>query len=923
MTFWINIGNVLQEEKEDTRMKKRKAFLAKVLAAAIAVTTVLPGAMTAQAAGMIAATTSRENAQTADTWSQEFGEGNVGGQPTWHLKSGVNNNNVNTDYSTAEAPAVILDTKQDMTFVEGQTKSFSVDLYPNGTIADMRFGIMLKYVDATHWAYLGYDQGASSKWFLEYNTGTSSYPSVSGLADLEDNKYTKIEVTYTANNAVAVKVTPEGGTATEATIDDTSVTGAGAALEALETYAATAGENQGKVPIRMGFKAGYYNNAATDMNLKDLTVNGAVTAFGDFEWVKVRTTGEDGNVVESEREGQIFEEGDIVGGVDYAVLAVGEAQGTVATSDSSLTDFMNGTVSAVIRPQAENQKFALAAKYTDAGAVKVGFDGAKWYYTVGDATTPIEDAAALAKDTDYTLSMAFAGGKLSASVIAVDAAEGTEATALASDVDVAAVAAGSIAFETEGADLWVRNVSYTKKTLSEPTELSQAVATVKTAKGENNDANEYYTEQWTAYAEALSAAQQFLDGDEEKTASEVATLKSNLETKANAMKKVTESSEYTTLKNLYDGVKDDVQGYYDDASWKTFTDARDAAKAVIDKAGKEALTVANVTGAANTLTTAKNGRTERPATTEEKADLQAGYDKVKDTENKCYTEASWTTFTNALAAAEEALKSDTANNTEVAAKLAALNTAFEGLTQVPASAEVLEGLQKDYTSEKAVVNDNYTKESWDAFQAALKNVEAVIAKGEAVTQYEVQDVLAKLQAAKNALKKAAPADDNKTPDNNTNTKPETKIPAVGETTVLKGVTYKVTKSDAANGTVSVSKADKSVKKVTIPSTVKIGEVTFKVTAVNAKVFAGCKKLTSVTVGANVTSIGKQAFSKCAKLKKVIFKGTKAPKIGAKAFQKTAKKCVVTTPKKMAKKQLTKLKTSLKKAGMKSASYKKK
>lgn len=179
------------------------------------------------------------------------------------------------------------------------------------------------------------------------------------------------------------------------------------------------------------------------------------------------------------------------------------------------------------------------------------------------------------------------------------------------------------------------------------------------------------------------------------------------------------------------------------------------------------------------------------------------------------------------------------------------------------------------------------------------------------------------QAAKNALKKAAPADDNKTPDNNTNTKPETKIPAVGETTVLKGVTYKVTKSDAANGTVSVSKADKSVKKVTIPSTVKIGEVTFKVTAVNAKVFAGCKKLTSVTVGANVTSIGKQAFSKCAKLKKVIFKGTKAPKIGAKAFQKTAKKCVVTTPKKMAKKQLTKLKTSLKKAGMKSASYKKK
>jgi len=522
------------------------------------------------------------------------------------------------------------------------------------------------------------------------------------------------------------------------------------------------------------------------------------------------------------------------------------------------------------------------------------------------------------KDTDYVLSMTIADGKLSANMIPADAGEDAKATPLVENADVSSVKPGSIAFETAaGTELWVRNVSYTKRTAAEPTALIAKYNEVMEAAGDANTDNKYYSDKWSAYDTALKAAKEMIDSDAEISQADADAKEKALKNAYEALKLV----DKTELQAKYDEVAAEEKEPWSDDSWTEFQGKLKEAKDVLDKIDKkESVSSTEVSAALTTLKNAKNVLVERPATTEEKADLQAGYDKVKDTENKCYTEESWTTFTEALKAAEEALKADDVNKTEVAAKLEALEAAFAGLTAQTATAEDVQKMIAGYDSVKATVNDNYTKESWSAFQAALKNVETVIAKGEDATQYEVQDVLKKLEAAKAALKKNAPVNDNG--NSNNNKKPETKVPAVGETAVLKDVTYKVTKSDAVNGTVSVSRADKKAKKVTIPSTVKIGEVTFKVTAVDAKAFAGCKKLTSVTIGANVTSIGKQAFSKCAKLKKVIFKGTKAPKIGAKAFQKTAKKCVVTTPKKMAKKQLKKLKTSLKKAGMKSATYKK-
>ncbi|SDB19707.1 S8 family serine peptidase [Eubacterium oxidoreducens] len=125
-------------------------------------------------------------------------------------------------------------------------------------------------------------------------------------------------------------------------------------------------------------------------------------------------------------------------------------------------------------------------------------------------------------------------------------------------------------------------------------------------------------------------------------------------------------------------------------------------------------------------------------------------------------------------------------------------------------------------------------------------------------------------------------------------------------TTISGITYKKSGNVAV-----VTKADKSLTKVTIASSVTINGKKYKVTKINSKVFAKHTKLKSVTIGANVKTIGSQAFFKATSLKKVIFKGKKVKSIGSKAFKKINKKVTYKYPSKKKKTAYQKL---LKKAG---------
>lgn len=94
----------------------------------------------------------------------------------------------------------------------------------------------------------------------------------------------------------------------------------------------------------------------------------------------------------------------------------------------------------------------------------------------------------------------------------------------------------------------------------------------------------------------------------------------------------------------------------------------------------------------------------------------------------------------------------------------------------------------------------------------------------------------------------------------------------------------------------VSNGSKATGKVTIPDTVTFAGKKYTVTGIGAKAFANNKKITKVTMGKNIKTIGKMSFYKCKKLKQVVIRSTKVTKIGQKAFYGNAKKLKVKVPK---------------------------
>jgi hypothetical protein len=127
---------------------------------------------------------------------------------------------------------------------------------------------------------------------------------------------------------------------------------------------------------------------------------------------------------------------------------------------------------------------------------------------------------------------------------------------------------------------------------------------------------------------------------------------------------------------------------------------------------------------------------------------------------------------------------------------------------------------------------------------------------------------------------------------------ETTLPAVGSTEKISGVSYKVTKSSAEKKEVTftgrVSKTKTSVK---VPDTVKIDGQIYKVTAISDKAFKNNSKLKSVTIGKNITKIGKEAFSGCKKLSKITIKSTKLKSVSKNALKGINAKATIKVPKK--------------------------
>ena len=120
-------------------------------------------------------------------------------------------------------------------------------------------------------------------------------------------------------------------------------------------------------------------------------------------------------------------------------------------------------------------------------------------------------------------------------------------------------------------------------------------------------------------------------------------------------------------------------------------------------------------------------------------------------------------------------------------------------------------------------------------------------------------------------------------------------PAPTPTVVAVGVLkYKLSGSNA----IVTGPKNKNAKKLTIPKTIKANGKTYKVTEIKASAFKGMKKLTAITIGANVKTIGKAAFQNCAKLKTITVKTTKLTNssVKANAFKGIYKKATFKCPK---------------------------
>lgn len=100
--------------------------------------------------------------------------------------------------------------------------------------------------------------------------------------------------------------------------------------------------------------------------------------------------------------------------------------------------------------------------------------------------------------------------------------------------------------------------------------------------------------------------------------------------------------------------------------------------------------------------------------------------------------------------------------------------------------------------------------------------------------------------------------------------PQKTIPKKGAAYTSGGLKYKVTKSAARNGTVSVTgTSKKNPSSIKIPAEVKINGYAFKVTSIQSKAFYKKTKVKTVTMGKNIKSIGKNAFKNINK--KAVFK----------------------------------------------------
>ncbi len=178
-----------------------------------------------------------------------------------HLVSGSSNGNGHFGGGTPEA--FVLSEKADIT-----NEKISATMKLGGEISDSRGRIVTKYVDDTHWSYIGFEQtpSGSMNWFAEYKNGDQSYyPVITGLPAIKKDDVFTVSCEYKDSG---MEITVENST--------TGVKGVGTVTD--ESFLALK-DNAGKI----GFGgATYQGTAFTDIYFADVMVGETAIANDAF-----------------------------------------------------------------------------------------------------------------------------------------------------------------------------------------------------------------------------------------------------------------------------------------------------------------------------------------------------------------------------------------------------------------------------------------------------------------------------------------------------------------------------------------------------------------------------------------------------------------------------------------------------------------
>ena len=255
---------------------------------------------------------------------------------------------------------------------------------------------------------------------------------------------------------------------------------------------------------------------------------------------------------------------------------------------------------------------------------------------------------------------------------------------------------------------------------------------------------EFYTaDSWKSFSDALKLAKS--ESTDEKSTPE--TVKKAYDRLNKAIKGLTyKEVDKTNLNKLIEKAKayDGKQEFYTEDSWNTFAEALNVANS---ESTNENSTPETVKKAYDRLNKAIKGLTYKEV---DKTNLNKLIEKAKayDGKQEFYTEDSWKSFSDALAAAKSEYKSEKSTPETVKAAQDTLSDAIKGLTakkQVDKSE-----LQKLIVEATGKVESQYTPESWTAFTTALGTANEVNGNKDA-TQETVDQACVNLRAGIDGL----------------------------------------------------------------------------------------------------------------------------------------------------------------------------